>query len=51
MKRLAFAVAAVAFIAYCVDNAIHVFRGYTDDEPDAASVIAGIRQTGPGWQR
>jgi hypothetical protein len=50
MKRLAFAVAAVAFIAYCVDNALHVFRGYTDDD-DVANVIASIRHTAPGWQR
>jgi hypothetical protein len=48
MKRLAFAAAAVAVIAYIVDNLIEVFRGYTDDEPDAAKVIAGIRQTAPG---
>jgi hypothetical protein len=49
MKRLAFAVAAVAVIAYCVLGAYHFFD--TEDEPDAAKVIAGIRQTGPGWQR
>jgi hypothetical protein len=49
MKRLAFVVAAVAFIAYCVHDAYHFFD--IEDEPDAAKVIAGIRQTAPGWQR
>jgi hypothetical protein len=49
MKRLAFTAAAVAVIAYCVLGAYHFFD--IEDEPDAASVIAGIRQTGPGWQR
>jgi hypothetical protein len=49
MKRLAFAAAAVAVIAYCVLGAYHFFD--IEDDDDASTVIAGIRQTGPGWQR
>jgi hypothetical protein len=49
MKRLAIAAVAVAVIAYCVLGAYHFFD--IEDDDDAAKVIAGIRQTGPGWQR
>ena len=51
MKRLLFAATAVAVVAYIVDNVIEAFRTYDPAEPDAATVIASIRQTGPGWQR
>jgi hypothetical protein len=49
MKRLAFAVAAVAFIAYCVADAYQFV--WAEEDANAAKVIASIRQTAPGWQR
>jgi hypothetical protein len=67
MKRLAFAAAAVAFIAYCVAdayqfvwaeedaNAAKVIAGLGGVAPDPAAVAARYRYyeqiTGPGWQR
>jgi hypothetical protein len=50
MKRLAFAVAAVAVIAYCVAGAYHFFD-WEEEDANAAKVIASIGQTAPGWQR
>ena len=49
-RRLLLAAAAVAVVAYCVANVVEVFRTY-DPQPDTAKVVAGIRTTGPGWQR
>jgi hypothetical protein len=50
VKRLAFAAAAVAVIAYCVDNVRHVIN-WEEEDANAATVIDSIRQTAPGWQR
>jgi hypothetical protein len=58
MKRLAFAAAAVAVIAYCVDNVREVIRQY-EQQQDTARIVQHvrhnpdfvIRHTAPGWQR
>jgi hypothetical protein len=44
MKRLAFAAAAVAVIAYIVDNAYHFM--WEEEDANAAKVIASIRAGG-----
>ena len=49
MKRLAFAVAAVAFIAWCVADAYQFI--WEEEDANAAKAIASIRRTAPGWQR
>jgi hypothetical protein len=50
VKRLLIASAAAAVVAYCVLGAYHFFD-WEEEDANAAKVIAGIRQTGPGWQR
>jgi hypothetical protein len=49
MKRLAFAAAAIAFIAWCVADAYRFI--WEEEDASAAKAIASIRQTAPGWQR
>jgi hypothetical protein len=50
MKRLLFAVVALAVVAYVVDNVREVIRTY-ERQAGTADTVARIRQTGPGWQR